>query len=383
MRDFLRYIFQTLMLRPTENETIDAIIFFSVLFLNVAAVIGIVIIFLKNEPLRKHKRPIDVLVFRALALVLTQIILEYLNVPLFSMENGWAVILYNILYVIIEMLYLAIILQWLICVDYSLHHSMDHIRRRYRHAALPIFIVGVLDIIRVFVYIRTLDIGSFRDVGTDLLHVLYLALEICYILTAVMLVKRHEKERREPSFLRLEAFIIPFAIGAIVRFYDAPMLAFGMIFTYAAMSRRDKYIDFNSGLYNSGFLDCIGEYWDKKGYLDASAMLALATGHEKEMAGILLNIRIPDCYIINLGEGSFVLLSPEVRRSALKSTENLLKDAAKEGEPPFTVDTRAMNRSDGQTMKEFAAEIRKEASAEILKAASAPDPLKEGGNGSC
>ena len=131
--------------------------------------------------------------------------------------------------------------------------------------------------------------------------------------------------------------------------------------------------DFKTGLYNTGFLDCIGDHWDKKEYPDASAILAAAPGHDEEMAGILSGIRIPNCYIIKLGDGRFVILSPEVRRSALRMVEGLLKDAAGEAGSPFEVGTRAMNRKDAQSMKEFAGEIRTEA----FKLA----PLKEGGIG--
>ncbi len=372
---FFDYVFQTLMYQPTGNDMIDEFIFWSSFFLELAAAVGVVIMVLKNESLRKRRRPIDRLVFGACVLVLSQNVLDMSLVPLVEIEAPWEPPVFYILLVVNEMLYLAIILQWLICVDFSLHHSLDHIRRRYRHAALPIIIVGVLETIRIFVYIRMPDTGILPDAVANMLHSLYIIVEICYILTAVMLVKRYETDRREPRFLRLGAFIIPFVIGVLVRYYDAALLGFGIIFTYAAMSRRDKYIDFKTGLYNSGFLDCIGEHWDKKGYEDASAMLSSAPGHEGEMAGILSEIRIPDCYIIKLGEGCFVLLSPEVRRSALKMAEDLLKGAAKEADPPFTVVTRAMNRTKGQTMKEFAAEIR--------RAAFVPDHPREGGNGSC
>ncbi len=375
MRQFFYYVFQTLLYQPTGNDTIDEFIFWGSFFMELAAAVGIVIMVLKNESLRKRRRPIDALVFGACVLALAQNVLDMSLVPLVEIEASWMPPVFNFLLVVNEMLYLAIILQWLICVDFSLHHSMDHIRRRYRHAALPIIVVGVLGTVRVLVYIRMFDIGNWVAVGTNVLHVLSVILEICYILTAVMLVKRYEKERREPRFLRLKAFIIPFVIGVLVRYYDASLLGFGIIFTYAAMSRRDKYIDFDTGLYNSGFLDCIGEYWDKKEYPDASAMLALAPGHEDEMAGILSNIRIPNCYIIKLLEGRFVLLSPEVRRSALKILEDILTDAAKEADAPFAVFTRAMKRTEGQTMKVFAMEIRREAFA--------PDSPREGGNGSC
>ncbi len=367
------------MYQPTGNDMIDEFIFWSSFFLELAAAVGVVIIVLKNESLRKRRRPIDRLVFWACVLVFLQNVLDMSLVPLVDIDASWVPPVFCFLLVVNEILYLAIILQWLICVDYSLHHSIDHIRRRYRHAALPIIVVGMLGTLRIFVYIQMFDIGDYAEFGINMLHALSVIVEICYILTAVMLVKKYEKERREPRFLRLKAFIIPFVIGALVRYFDASMLGFGIIFTYAAMSRRDKYIDFDTGLYNSSFLDCIREYWDKKGFLDASAILSSALGHDDEMAGIFSNIRIPDCYIIKLGqsagEGRFVLLSPEVRRSALKITEDLLNDAAKDMDTPFTVDTHAMKRTEGQTMKEFVMEIR--------SAAFMPDPLKEGGDGSC
>ncbi len=43
--------------------------------------------------------------------------------------------------------YMFTILQWLVFIDYSLYRSMDHVRRRYRYAAIPIFIVAGLDLI--------------------------------------------------------------------------------------------------------------------------------------------------------------------------------------------------------------------------------------------
>ena len=40
----------------------------------------------------------------------------------------------------------------------------------YRHAALPIIVLGVLSILRIFVYIQMIDIGDWVEVGTNLLH---------------------------------------------------------------------------------------------------------------------------------------------------------------------------------------------------------------------
>ena len=88
MQQFFEYLFLTLMYRPTGNETFDLIIYLSSFFLELAAI-----------------------------------------------DSTWAIVVFNCLLQANEILYLSIILQWLICVDYSLHHNMDHIRRRYRHAA--------------------------------------------------------------------------------------------------------------------------------------------------------------------------------------------------------------------------------------------------------
>ena len=375
MGQFWEYVLKTLMYQTTGYYPLDAFIFYTSFYMEVAAAIVVLIIVLKNKTLRKRKRPIDKLVFRACALVFVQNVLDISLVFLLDIEAPWVIPVYDALLVINEVLYVAIILQWLICVDYSLHHSVGHIRRRYRHAALPVIFVAVIFSVSAIIVYNWAVNDFWYNVISRVLHTINFAVEICYILTAVGMVMRHDKERREPRFLRLSAFIIPFVLGVLVRFYDAPLLGFGIIFTYAAMSRRDKYIDYENDLYNSNFLDCISEYWDKKGFTDASAVLAAAPGHEKEMATILSNIRIPDCFIIKLGDDRFALLSQEVDKSALKIADDLLKNAAKEADPPFAVGTRAMTRTKGQTMKEYAGDIRREAF--VLA------PLKEGGDAVC
>ena len=40
-----------------------------------------------------------------------------------------------------EFLYMLAILQWMVFVDYSLYRSEDHIKRRYKHAVLPILVI--------------------------------------------------------------------------------------------------------------------------------------------------------------------------------------------------------------------------------------------------
>ena len=358
MKQFLNYVFLTLMLQQTGNDTFDTFVFWSSFYLELAAAIGVVVLVIRNEPVRKRLRTQDRLIFWECVLVFAQNVLDMSLVPLVQVEADWEPLVFYVALTVNEVLFFLIILQWLVCVDYSLHHSLDHIRRRYRHAAIPIAVIILLDIIHDMVASGTYGFDAWGKTGGFLLYTLKLVVEIGYILTAVILVKRYEKERREPRFLRLDAFIIPFVAGSLVRFYDAPFLGFGVILTYAAMKRRDRYIDFQTGLYNDLYLDCISEYWDNKGFDSASALLISASGHGEAMAGILQNIKIPDCFIIHSSADRFILLTGAVRNSALKMSIMLLTDAARESDPSFKPVIKTMRRMQGQTMKEFAAEIR-------------------------
>ena len=358
MKEFLNCLILTLLYQPTGNEVFDDFVFYSSFYLEFAAAIGVLLLVLLNEPVRKRKRTQDKLVFLECVLVFCQNVLDILLVPLVTVEDEWATYAFFAALTINEVLYLLIILNWLVCVDFCLNRSRDHIRIRYKHAAIPILIVTVLDLFQSLVGFGFLKVTFPRDILYNTVQTVKVMIEISYVLMAIYLVVKYEKQRKEPRFLRIDAFIIPFLFGCLVRFYDASFLGFGVILTYLAMRRRDKYIDIETGIFNNNYLDCISEHWDKKGITEGTALIIRSFGNTEALKGILKKIQIPDCFIIRSENECFVMLSGFLRDSAVKIAELMVKENAAEQEPSFVPEIRVLRRKEGQTMHEFSALIK-------------------------
>lgn len=258
-----------------------------------------------------------------------------------------------------EILFLCIILQWLISVDYSLYHSKDHIRRHLKQTLIPILILLALVVLQSFIpyliynaYGRSWGLGSY-----DVLSVLEIIVQLGYAIAAIHMVRRFEKERREPQFLRLDAFMIPFLIGALFRPFGTAMVGMGVLFSYMTLIRRDRFIDIKTELYNRNFLSCISTYWDKKSYPDSCAMIITAPGNDESLGRIMKKLQFQDCFPIRMGESHYVLLTAEVRNSAMEMAENMIRRKAEMSTPPFEPEIRIKKRSESQLMTDFASEL--------------------------
>ena len=357
-----QYLLDSLLYQQTGNELFDEIVYWTSFGCEILAAIGVLILILRNEPVRKRLRTQDRLIFWECMMVFALNLLQLSLVPLAYAEGKWADVAFFIAWAVNEVLYLLIVLQWLVCVDYCLYFSSDHVKRHYRKAVIPIVVIAVMDILQSLVYYagiyKLFDNIKLLDAGQTALHLSKLFIEAGYIATAIYIVKRYSGQRREPHFLRLEAFIIPFVFGALFRFYDASFAGYGIILTYIAIKRRDNYIDFKSGLYNTRYLDYLCDHWDKKGFSDGSALLISSEGHGHALAGILTDIKVPDAFIINMGDGKFLMIAGFLRKSAFMMAEQMVIDGAAEADTPFEPRTKQMRRNKGESMKEFGARIK-------------------------
>lgn len=205
---------------------------------------------------------------------------------------------------------------------------------------------------------RIVDIGIWGYYAQYVLIILKRVVEFGYIFTAIHLVHDYEKDRREPRFLRLDVFIIPFIVVVVLRDFDGPLIALGVILTYMATKRRDKYIDMETGLFNAEYLDCISAYWDQKGINDSNAIIVSAPGDGEKLTKILQNIKITDCFVIRMDEDSFVILSGKLRGSAIKMVEMTLTEESQQSDTPFVPKINSFKREKGQKAVEFAAQIK-------------------------
>lgn len=312
----------------TGVEEIDMFLWYSSTVLLLAATVGILFFIFLNPNLKEHKRLEDKMIFWECIMVLALIAWELFDRLGDSLEGGvWDYVFY-IMPSLANYVYIMTILQWVVFVDYCLYRSPDHIKRRYRHAAIPVFALVGLDLIQSYlIFVMKLE-GDYVMLLSDILQFVTMIIELGYIMIAVNLVLTHSKESREPRFIRLSAFIVPFVLGCIFRFYDASLMALGIILTYGAVKRRDKFIDPETGFFNMEFLSFMSKYHDKNKYTGGNGILITAPGHVKDMSKILFDLKPADSTVFALAGERFLLLSEALRKSAAKMAVLTITDAA-------------------------------------------------------
>ena len=345
----------------TPYEGLNRFIEFSSLAMMIISVAAILIFIAVNPKLRRHERFEDRLMFWESIIVLLLLFNKIFLEIIYYGDPSWAVPLSYFVSGTAEILYLTAIFQWLIFVDYSLYRSVDHLRRRYRHAVIPIIVMLAAELIMsILLYKYGMDSLS-QIIITDILYCIKLAVEIGYIIITFRLVKDYDRESRQPKFLSLSAFIVPFILGALFRSFDESMMTLGIILTYRAVIKRDRYLDHETGFFNRDYLGYLSKYRDKKEYTGGNGILIDAKGHGQDMATLLEELKPFDSSIFALGEDRFLLLSESLRGSAVNMAVNTITDAAEKEKEPYTPGIKTIERGSKESAEAFAERLLKSA----------------------
>ena len=108
-------------------------------------------------------------------------------------------------------------------------------------------------------------------------------LQFYYLANAIWIAWKSTKERKAPTFLRMDCFIIPLVIGFLLNYLPAlvpvdngtwymhfiewfsfdsrfPFLLFSAILTWHTVEKRYRYMDPINGFYNKDFLQDMNAY---------------------------------------------------------------------------------------------------------------------------
>lgn len=346
-------LFNLMTKSETEYEWLDEFVNRSSDTLLIAAFLGLLMFVILNGNLRKHERTEDRFIFAECILMLCSLFSEILYSMSWYINQRWANYLIFTLPTVVELFYMLTIMQWMVFVDYCLYHSRDHIRRRYKLALIPILVVEVTDALQSFVIYGMGGVTDPMLAFTYYLQFIKVFVELLYIITAVKLVTVYERESREPAFLRLDAFIIPFVLGCFFRYYSGPLMVLGIILTYLAAIRRDRYLDPDTGLFNRDYLDFLGKYRDRKNYGGGNGILIEAPGHGEDMAALLTELRPADSYVFILNKDRFLLLSESLKGSAVKMAVMTITEETENSEKPYTPVITSVSREKDESAGMF------------------------------
>ena len=232
---------------------------------------------------------------------------------------------------IYEILYLSLVLNWLILVDYLSNGSEDHLKRKYPKERIPMIVIIALLLVFVLVMAITrnvvyLDIFIIIELICDIF-------EIIYMLRAAAIVRDMHKDRMTPVLFSQSIFIAPFIVGYILDIFILDTLAslgyaVGILLTWNTIRRLHGYIDRDSGFYNRAFLDKTIEYLDTKKDVSATGIVFVVTEGAKEFTDIIKELAPGNNEIFLTGEGVFFLLSPAQRENEIRYFISFITKAA-------------------------------------------------------
>ncbi len=222
---------------------------------------------------------------------------------------------------------LALLVIWILFVDFKLNKSRDHLRRRYR------FLWGIIGVI-FMLYLINFFTGIIFTVDEELnphyspLFYVILCINLgCFFLSCETYF-RYKKEEGVAAYFSILPFIVPVAVGAlgeILVFYAAETAGFavGLIFLYFSMVRSWLFDDGDPSFLNTAYLQKVCEAV-RNGRDDIKGAVIFTCENEAALRDILKEELPKNCETIRLGTGRFVFLSIRGNRNFMQSLASMI-----------------------------------------------------------
>ncbi len=213
----------------------------------------------------------------------------------------------------IDVIPLTLVVHWLVFVEYTLHQSIDIIRRRYSHIIIP-FYVGVAFTILSGILAIPEPETNFTASISALLYRLGLLIWCFYILASYVVLFTEYTRKRIPEYIRITPTVVSIVLGLILTIttpylVDATGYAIGLMFADYYMFRRLGYIDQKTGFYNERYLPVLKKEAERRGFRDATVIRFKTEGNRDKLAGILRFWEPENCKIIVKDDGEFLVIS--------------------------------------------------------------------------
>lgn len=272
------------------------------------------------------------------------------------------------IYHIQDVIYLVYTLMWVVFVDAALYHSRDGIRRRYRITYIPYIFLVILILIA---FLLNRNYAASADAFTENRIRLAGIIETLFYLTAFVigafcmiyafrLARCYQKEVKQPVFLRLDVFIIPWLVGFlcgtvsvltsilysfqqlgfIIRLPDisAICVAASLILTYISMKNRYIYMEYETGFFKGEYMDDITEFMTRRhAVINCGIILKFSKGSE-EISKLLSKLKPDRSSVITFGDGKFLMISDVYRSSAIQLFLKTIRSEAACAIPGTVVD---------------------------------------------
>ena len=219
-----------------------------------------------------------------------------------------------------QILTFLLVAQWLVFVDYTLHQSMDLIRRRYPIMKLPVFAAILMELIYSVIALPTIVNDALRIV-MGVLSVLEGVILAVFAVAAYIVLFREMRRTPVPQYIKLTPTTVCFAVVIVIvagQLQQAGLLSFfcalGIAFAYYFMYRRFCFMDPATGFYTKEYLPEFFKTLRKKELMGGTVIRFQVSPEHSEKTAELLKCWEPEGKkIVTLRAGEFLILSDPMK----------------------------------------------------------------------
>ena len=276
-----------------------------------------------------------------------------------------------VVYFVDDMIQLAILLQWILLVDFMLHHSRDHLKKETPPIVRIMLIIAAFDAV---VSVVVLYSGLFTNLNTELAEFIrtlffrnaFGVVELIILIWAFRKLAEYNTRVKGPSDYRGMFFIIPIVLAVVIsmiigRTMDLIPLAIGigLLLLFLAMRKNRRFLDRESGFHSRAYLKLLTR--DDKNYERAMGILIKADDPEGALPAILKEDQPEEMKIVRLNKNKYFLIGEPQPESILKLFLQNITDDAKEKGAELSVNYDI--RRDNESFDNFAERLESSQSA--------------------
>ena len=240
-----------------------------------------------------------------------------------------------------DMLFLGLLMQWALFVDYMLTKSMDRQRlllpRVYAALGVVAAAEGIMGGIALYLVFRhDLESTVFLTLWTIVSYFAVQMLELIFLIFSVRKMAVFRKRRKGPILFRGMPFVIPVFIGGVlslllVKYVNFTILCIGigLFLLYLSMKEERHYVHQETGCFTGDYLEILKT--GKRSY--AGGLGILVTGAGDEGIAKILRYDCPEGMdVIRLESGKYYVAGERADEQAVAYIlKNLEEDAKAEG----------------------------------------------------
>ena len=300
-------------------------------YADTAALMIMVTLLLLSERLRIRKNePLKIFFQMSIALIIT-CVMSFVCHAMVRQPAAWCHTLAIACRTVWEWLAFLIIVLWNEYVEHKLYGDAK------RHSNVKLFYLVPFGVFTLALF-SNLFTGVVFTVTEDNVCVttwfynVFVAIEGIIFLVAVIRVRYYDRNAEKIRFIHVAPMIIPVFLGVTVQFflpYQTDVLGFsiGMVLLYFSMTDELRFIDDESGLYNSGLLTYIFDHAFNRKNQVRSALSIEVDGFLPAGFEILRDTLQKDGDVIRLGKKRFLMFSSLDSRSELQLKSTYIEEA--------------------------------------------------------